>query len=275
MSTTSSQAVLFVLLTYLFSWIFWIPMVLEHVGFLSPHPLSGFLNSPFNPAPFGPLIISIVLSYGEGGTAGVRALLGRAKILDFSRIYLFPMLLLLPFFGLVSLSVGIAFGGLVPSYMWGGDPTDLIFWIPIAFVIILVLNGPLGEEFGWRGYALPRLQADFSALVSSIVLGVVWACWHMPLFFVFSEMYYARPFWELLVSAVAVSVLMTWLFNSTGGSVATALLFHTSLNLSHSLTPVTQSDLASLTYMVLLVLAAVAVVLLKGPSRLSSEQQQE
>ena len=86
------------------------------------------------------------------------------------------------------------------------------------------------EEIGWRGYALPRLQARHSALVASLVVGVVWAFWHVPKFLTAGGGQDDSSFWLFLVGTVATAVLFTWVFNSTGGSLLTVTLLHASLS---------------------------------------------
>ncbi len=84
--------------------------------------------------------------------------------------------------------------------------------------------GGAWEEPGWRGYAQPRLQIGRSALVASLVLGVVWACWHVPL------MVSGIVPWSDLVLVMAVSVVYAWLFNSADGSVLLTMVFHAAMN---------------------------------------------
>ncbi|RLI25244.1 hypothetical protein DRO57_04475 [Candidatus Bathyarchaeota archaeon] len=97
--------------------------------------------------------------------------------------------------------------------------------------------GPLEEELGWRGYALPRLQTRHTTLVSSVTLGIIWAFWHLPLNFMAQPpgpQYQATigMFLGSVVTMAFMSVLFTWLYNNTGGSVFVTLLFHTIVNLS-------------------------------------------
>jgi len=117
----------------------------------------------------------------------------------------------------------------------------LILW---NFVYIFFFGGPLQEEFGWRGYAFPQLQIYYSALISSVILGIIWAFWHLPLNFM------AQPpgpqyeaaigmFLGSIITMVFMSILFTWLYNNTGGYVFATLLFHTMVNLStHVVFPV-------------------------------------
>src|SRR5207248_818107 len=100
---------------------------------------------------------------------------------------------------------------------------------------------PLTEEPGWRGFALPRLQQRWSPLVGSIILGLLWAAWHLPNYF--------RPDWSTVnggvsfsgiavfaAATVVFSVVLTWVYNRTGGSILMAILVHASINFSQGLT---------------------------------------
>lgn len=92
----------------------------------------------------------------------------------------------------------------------------------------LILIGPISEEFGWRGYALDRLQTRWSPLISSIMIGIVWGLWHGPLFMMVgtSQHELGIPFLGFTVGLIALSILFTWLHNHTGGSIWTAIFFH-------------------------------------------------
>ncbi len=100
----------------------------------------------------------------------------------------------------------------------------------VNFGLVLLLGGPLGEEFGWRGYALPALQEHHSWRVASLILGVVWGLWHLPLFYIADTVQSHIPFALFMVSTIALSILFAWLFNRTGGSVLSALVLHTAVN---------------------------------------------
>ena len=120
----------------------------------------------------------------------------------------------------------IALGGAIA-------PSPAIGHVPLAavnFVLVLLLGGPLGEEFGWRGYALPALQERYSWRFASLILGVVWGVWHLPLFYIADTAQSHIPFALFMLSTIALSVLFTWLFNRAGGSVLPALVLRTSVN---------------------------------------------
>jgi SAM-dependent methyltransferase len=107
--------------------------------------------------------------------------------------------------------------------------------LQLMFQIQLVIPfAALGEEFGWRGYALPRLQKLYRPLPAALILGVVWAFWHLPYFVVAGN--YPSPaalyFIPFAIGIVASSVLISWIYNSTGGSLPATILYHAALNIA-------------------------------------------
>lgn len=110
-------------------------------------------------------------------------------------------------------------------------------------LIFVALVGGGNEELGWRGYALPHLQREYSALSASLVVGAVWAAWHLPLYVIPGGYYAGRPFHLFAPLVLAVSVLMTWLYNSADGSVPVAMLFHAGFNSASVLIPVSMAGL--------------------------------
>jgi uncharacterized protein len=110
------------------------------------------------------------------------------------------------------------------------DPMPLAV-LPVWFgLTVLFFGGP--EEPGWRGYALPRLQCRYNALAASLALGAVWALWHGPLWFMPDLGYQDLSYPLYVIQVMALCVVFTWLFNSTGGSVLLAVLMHAAANTS-------------------------------------------
>jgi hypothetical protein len=249
----------FLALTFGWSWGFWVPKAIAARGLVQGVPVLPELGA------FGPTVAAFVLVIYARGWAGGKHLAMRGLQSDFPKRWLLPALFLAPAIVFASLSVAYL-TGTAPSFPWADNPVVL----PIAFVVILLLGGPLQEEFGWRGYLLDPLQERSSALGGGVAVGVVWAVWHLPLFYTPSEtIYYRNPFLGFAVTITLLSVLMTWVYNNTGGSLLPALLFHTTFNWSQAMFPILDSDPASLTMVGLLALTAIAVVLYWGPSRLT------
>lgn len=146
------------------------------------------------------------------------------RIFDFKRIsgkWYLAILLLIPSIGMISAILS----GYWQFYTFANVTPSLLL---TALVIPLV---PLLEELGWRGYVLDRLQENYSALSSSIILGVLWGLWHLPAFFLMGGGLSAIPFaslafFEYMGGLVALSVCMTWIYNNTGRSTLGAFLFH-------------------------------------------------
>ena len=108
---------------------------------------------------------------------------------------------------------------------------SLVLTYPVAFVSTFILGGPLGEEPGWRGFALPRLQPLYGPLVGSIILGILWACWHLPLFWsgVWTPPTIANIVMFILM-ITTLTIIMTWVFNNAKGSLLITMLMHASFN---------------------------------------------
>lgn len=144
----------------------------------------------------------------------------------------------------------------------------LVFWL---------LFGPVPEEPGWRGYALDGLQARRSALASSLIVGSVWAVWHLPLFFIEGTWQAeevglgTQRFWLFMLTIVVESVLYTWIFNHTDRSTLAAVLFHFTGNAFGELFELTAR--AEVLSFAIAVAATVAVVLIWGPQRLSRRRE--
>lgn len=106
-----------------------------------------------------------------------------------------------------------------------------------ATVFSTVIGGQAGEEIGWRGYALPRLAARFGLGGASIVLGVIWACWHLPLFYFQGADTNGQSFVAYLLQVTALSVAIAWLYWRTNGSLLLTMLMHAAINNTKDIVP--------------------------------------
>ncbi|MEM2122200.1 MAG: type II CAAX endopeptidase family protein [Candidatus Bathyarchaeia archaeon] len=254
---------LYFLIAFVFSWSFWIPQALVSIGLLSvPSILVDFLSSPFNPAAFGPLVSAFSLTYLSEGGEGVRNLLKRGVYYKFDKKWYIPIFLLFPFITGAALLLATLSGEALPELSMLTNP----FSIVVAFVYIFFLGGPFQEEWGWRGYALDRLQVRLNALVSSLILGVIWGAWHLPLFFISGTIQSQTPVWGFMILILCGSILFTWLYNNTGGSILAVMLFHAMNNLSFFIFPTLETVHGGL-YLLILDFALVLVVLKVWGSR--------
>ncbi|MBN2472835.1 MAG: CPBP family intramembrane metalloprotease [Anaerolineae bacterium] len=250
-------------LTYALSWLLWLPMLLAgqssavwlHLG------------------TFGPTLAALLVSGVLGGRAAIARLLRglliwRVPGFWYAFSFLSTALVVLP-----AIAAHVWLGGAVPAF---NDPAQWYMAL-LVFGYVLVFS-VLGEEIGWRGYALPRLQGRFSALGASMILGLLWALWHLPLFFVAGDVHQGLPLSLFIAQDVGLAILMTWMFNNTRGSLLLAHLFHAASNTTLGLFPIMPGDNAGSVRPLwiavgLLVLVTMAVVLRAGPEHLSRQQQ--
>ncbi|HEX2696756.1 MAG TPA: CPBP family intramembrane glutamic endopeptidase [Anaerolineales bacterium] len=144
---------------------------------------------------------------------------------------------------------------------------------PPFFILPFLLTDLLanGEEIGWRGYVLPRLQAKHSALTSTLMLGVIWGFWHLPKFLTHWD---TVSFAWFMLHTLAAAVLYTWLYNGTKGSLMLTALFHAASNTTGVFMPMANTVSSTgmgayIAYVLLEVAAAIIIVIVMGPQRLS------
>ena len=204
----------------------------------------------------GPSVSAILLSVRQQGAAGLHRLVSQAVRWRFGMIWYLVALLVAPTVTLID--IGLRASGLSNPSAW--------FRFPVLLAVgqIWVV---LGEEYGWRGFALPRLQRSLGSLGGSLILGVIWAAWHLPMFFVPGSPQYTKSlvadFGSYVLTVMCWSILMAVLYNRTGGSLLPCMLFHASLNISAFSIDVPEGS-SSMAYFYLAI-AAAAIPLLPRP----------
>src|SRR6185436_9669250 len=167
----------------------------------------------------------------EGGE-GVRALLGRLFAWRVGvRWYVFAV----GYIAAIKLAVALIHRALYGA--WPRFGTETWYVIAAATVFSTVIGGQAGEEIGWRGYALPRLASRLGLGGAGVLLGVIWAVWHLPLFFIAGTNTYGQSFPLYLLQVTALSVAMTWLYAHTNGSLLLTMLMHSAVNQSKDIVP--------------------------------------
>jgi uncharacterized protein len=196
--------------------------------------LAGWLRPSF--LQLGALSASVagfVVAAVESGKPGVRELLGRARIWKVGRRWWLAALLL---------PLVPAMCAIYAAAVYTTTPTDWSrvgpWYSVIQSMLILIVAAGLGEEFGWRGFALPRLCSRHTALVATFIVGAFHAVWHLPLFFIKSEAYHAYAeqlgllpaFLGYAIFVIALAFQLSWIFINTGGSVLMAAVYHGASN---------------------------------------------
>lgn len=210
----------FFVLAYGFTWLVLLPAYVTH-------PPAGALLAFVAVAQFGPSLAAFALTFRSGGWPAAGRLAKRALNFHIPAVWLVVVFVLPAAIAATAYYLNVGLGNSAPKTPLLAQPIAIV----PTFLFILLLQGPVPEEFGWRGYALDRLQARWPALTASVVLGVIWGAWHLPLFFLPGVSQSYMPFWGFLVMTVALSILIAWLYNNTGRNLLVVLLFHAGVNL--------------------------------------------
>jgi len=215
----------FFVLAYAISWVLWVPIVLYINFILPPGQDPGWLMIPMLVGLYAPTAAAIIMTGLLEGRSGVKKLLAKFLVWRVGLRWWLAAFFLAPVATLAAMGIYILQGGVVGKF----DPSQ---WYLVLLGPILVLPFYLGEELGWRGYALPRLQLKYSALWSSVIVGALWTFWHTPAFWAPEGTAISgqsvTPFtigWYLIL-LIGVSILMTLIYNNSKGSLLLALLFH-------------------------------------------------
>jgi membrane protease YdiL (CAAX protease family) len=257
---------LFFVSVYSWSWLFWLPAALSGLqADMFPVPLLIALGG------VSPMCIAIILTYLTRGRKGRKDYWQR--VFDFKRIginWYAVILFTVPLLTALAVLLDVLGGGKGGQLEIAARFLDQVLVI-IPFAIFTLLFGPVPEELGWRGYALDGLQNKWSAFISILVLGMVWALWHLPLFFIPGTYQNglgvsSRDFWLFMLGIVATTIIMTWIYNNNQRSTLSAVLYHFIVNFTGEL--VELSERAELYHFLLLVIVAILVVIIWGPKTL-------
>lgn len=208
---------------------------------------------------FCPLLAAVILVYRDRKTPGVKALLKRA--FDFKKIknkrWLVPVVLLMPIIALLSYGYLTIKGIMLPE--------PKVPFLSVFIFFILYFIGAIGEEIGWSGYLIEPMQNRFGALKASLILGFIWAIWHV---IPWSQAHQTATWivWQS-IGTVFLRIIMVWLFNNTGKSVFAMVLFHAMINISPYLIPNYGAHYDPFIFCVLLGITVMVIALGRGFER--------
>jgi membrane protease YdiL (CAAX protease family) len=249
----------FFLLTFILSWLIWIPLTLSHfdIGpFKVSEDLSGIIRLL---GVIMPMVSALLLTAIYGGRPAIRTLLSRLKIWRvgwkwwIAAVFVFPVLLVI---------AGVLYN------LFSDQPPISLLPITAAVLlanIIFLTIASLGEEIGWRGVALPALLQRYSPLTASAILGIVWATWHLPFWILIDTLsqYGAGYFVLNYIFIVPTTFYITWVFINSKGSLLLPVVLHLVFNIINvAIFPVT-STTNSFAVFVGLQLVLMCVIILK------------
>lgn len=217
---------------------------------------------------YSPTIAALLVTGMTEGWVGVRALMGRLLIWRIGWRWYAVALLLPGVIGLGAMTsqwLRSGVGAVLPPLSWQ------LLLLPVALLVRGIVNG---EEIGWRGFALPRLQARWNALTASLIVGGLAALFHLPIFFaqgnsILGSQNLMNPL-AFLIDIVAGAIVVTWLCNNTRGSLLIAYLYHGAVNTWTS----EVFHLSGIDSTLLTAVVAMSVVFIFGPKRLAHKQEQ-
>ena len=212
----------FILQAYLISWSITLPLALSSNGILD----IGLPQSLTILASFGPTISAVILWAQEKGIQNIPSHLWGCLKPRVKPVWLFVALLGPSIVGALSVFLGAFIRGSPPDFRWAAGLSAF----PVVFLFVFFLGGPLGEEYGWRGYALPRLLDKFGWIKGNLILGAVWGLWHLPLFWIIDTPQSEIPLIGFMLQIMGTTFIYSWIMQGTGGSIFTAMLFHTAGN---------------------------------------------
>jgi membrane protease YdiL (CAAX protease family) len=226
--------VAYFVLAFAVSWAMWLAMIVFGIS-----AVSGLGSGLFVACIFGPAISAVIVTLATSGKQGLRELVSRIK-----RWRVGMQWYLIALFGPIVLTLAaVGIGSMLGTTASPMERLDRLPPLVLTFLLMLLVNGPFSEELGWRGFALPRLEPGRSALRASLVLGMLWGIWHLPLFWVpdapdaaLIKGGAAGVLWiaGFIVNIIELTIILTWRFNRTGGSLLLAGVFHASVNTAFS-----------------------------------------
>lgn len=179
---------------------------------------------------FGPTLAGLITTALVAGKEGMQEIWQRAFQWRVGIKWWLVALLFPGFLTLIAVGINRFMGGSIPPFTFIKQQW---YWLPVFFLITMV-GGPLGEEFGWRGFALPRLQEKWNPILASVIIGLIWGFWHLPQFFNPSAIHYELGIARIplyVLAEVGLATIMTWVYNKTKGSLLVGgMIYHNADN---------------------------------------------
>jgi membrane protease YdiL (CAAX protease family) len=263
----------YILVAYGITWSIALLLALSYHGVIS-------LGIPFGlhyVLPYGPMLSALVLTWVRGGKDSLRGLLGRMSKWRIKPVWIVTAVFSVWVFYIYAALFMLAIGQPWPDLSIFGQVLYLPYLTFLGSWALWIFTYGIGEETGWRGYLLPHLQARYSALVSSLIVSLFWAAWHTPMFLYNENLIALGPvgtvFW--VIGLMFGSVLLTWLYNNTEGSILMTAIWHGTFNTFTAATGQAASVTSGIISMLVMVLVVCVVIIYKPKNLSRSERQQE
>ncbi|NCB43294.1 MAG: CPBP family intramembrane metalloprotease [Clostridia bacterium] len=258
MLKSKHEVIVFFIATVLFTWLMWFPaLLIQNYGVNLALPYNFFITV----GTFVPSVAGFIFAYIFGGREEAYSLLKSLLNVHIRAKWLLFIFLVLPTVSAVSCLIFSLSGSTLPQMQFSP------WFIPVAFAYILVFMGPLGEEAGWRGFALKKMLQNLSPIKASVLLGMVWSTWHLPLFFINGTTQNALnafgvfpAIFGYFLYTIMISVLITLVYIMSNGSILSSILLHTVGNLSLGVVPLVFSINGAIIVLLTLCISVTAII---------------
>jgi membrane protease YdiL (CAAX protease family) len=259
-SQNSRNLAVYFILAYAISWVIGIPLALAKQGIIQPVFPEWFHYF----VAYGPTLSALIVTWATQGQQGLKELWGR--MIKWRVGVIWWLVALSPL--IIGFFVALVLNLLTNNRISFSDLGEIHFLpsLGIGAVFLWILTFGLGEEIGWRGYALPRLQKDRNALLATIILASLWALWHLPQFFYLFDISIAIGW---IIGLFAGAMIFTWLLNSAEGSILIVAIFHGCFN--YITASSAGNGLLAAIVSTMVMIWAVVVIFLYKPKTLSSK----
>ena len=219
-----------------FTWLAWSPGILDSLGLINlPVPFIVF----FFIGTWGPFLAATLVNYQDGGWKNVKDFWKRGFDFNFPARWLLIIVIISLLVSAVPLGLYMLFGG-------EGPKESILFqpWMIVPVFLTYFFTGGGNEEWGWRGFALDRFQERWNPTIASIVLGIIWGCWHIPLFFIEGTGQSHMSLIIFIVATPGLSILHTLVYNKTEKNLLAVWLFHAMLGTAWETFPIVQPQIS-------------------------------
>lgn len=232
------QLITYFMITIGVTWLLWLPSVLKGMGYEVPVVLLIIAMM----ASFTPSITGLIMERRVLGKSGFRNEMKERLSWRFAKrwLLLMPVLFLI----IAVVSIGVAYLAEPDFQIYESPP---FYMYPLVYVQILIIGGALGEEFGWRGFAYGRMRMIMKPLRATLILGLIWSAWHVPLFFMVGTVQSNLPIWQFMLQNTMLAFFYTWLYERNNGSLWLMIGLHAAANTASAMVPYWTTDIGRFT----------------------------
>jgi membrane protease YdiL (CAAX protease family) len=233
----AKKPIAFLIFTFIFTWGLWLPSILTGLGIDLGIDAETYTAITVPIGAFAPLLVALAFVIKQEGWQGGWHFFRQAFDLKVKPIYLIAAFLIPLIIHAISHYLAPRMGFPVADTLFpaiSGLPS-IIIAIPYFFLMLIIGGGQ--EEFGWRGYAQAPLQKRIGVIPASLLIGLVWGIWHLPLWVMPGDGHSTYPFIAFLIMTTSISIIYGWLYNASNQKLVTVIIFHAMSNTAAPLLP--------------------------------------